>query len=290
MKTVTTAAQLTAEISLAKATGKKVAFVPTMGALHQGHLSLIQVARQHADFVVVSIFVNPLQFGPSEDFDKYPRTLETDSAQLAEAGVDLLFAPTVDVIYPDASEGAAGSLPATTKSAGPIGSILEGAARPGHFDGMLTVVSRLFDLVQPNVAVFGAKDAQQLHLINAMAARDYPNLKIVEAPTIREVGGLALSSRNRYLDEAAHEVAQQLSAALRAGAAAVHPGGKTNPELVIETATAALAKPEAKLEYIALVNRDTFEPIENGFSGRALLLIAARVGETRLIDNTELTF
>ena len=283
MKTIVSEAQLNAEIALAKTAGKTVALVPTMGALHEGHLSLIQVAKQHADFVVVSIFVNPLQFGPSEDFDKYPRTLETDSAQLAEAGVDLLFAPTVEVIYPSSSEA--------TKSAGPIGSTLEGAVRPGHFDGMLTVVARLFDLVQPNVAVFGAKDAQQLHLINVMATRDYPNLKIVEAPTIREASGLALSSRNRYLDEAAHEVAQQLSAALRAGAAAVHPGGQTNPNLVIETARAVLAKaPEAKLDYIALVNQDTFEPIENGFSGRALLLIAARVGETRLIDNTEITF
>ena len=290
MKTVVSAADLNAQIALAKAAGKKVALVPTMGALHQGHLSLIQVAKKHADFVVVSIFVNPLQFGPSEDFDKYPRTLETDSAQLAEAGVDLLFSPTVDVMYPGATT-TAGATPAPTKSAGPIGNKLEGAVRPGHFDGMLTVVSRLFDLVQPNVAVFGAKDAQQLHLINAMATRDYPELKIVEAPTIREASGLALSSRNRYLDEAAHEVAQQLSAALRAGAAAVHPGSETDPKLVIETATAVLAKaPEAKLDYIALVDQDTFEPIENGFSGRALLLIAARVGETRLIDNTEITF
>jgi pantoate--beta-alanine ligase len=283
MKTVVTAAELNAEIEAAKAAGKKVAFVPTMGALHQGHLSLIELAKKHAEFVVVSIFVNPLQFGPSEDFDKYPRTLETDSAQLAEAGVDLLFTPTVEVIYPKSPE--------PTKSAGPIGEILEGAVRPGHFDGMLTVVSRLFDLVQPNVAVFGAKDAQQLHLIKAMATRDYPNLKIIEAATIRETGGLALSSRNRYLDEAAHEVAQQLSAALRSGAAAVHPGSQTNPNLAIEAARAVLAKaPEAKLEYIALVDQDTFEPIENGFSGRALLLIAARVGETRLIDNTEITF
>lgn len=283
MKTVTTAAELNAEIEAAKAVGKKVALVPTMGALHQGHLSLIEVAQKHAEFVVVSIFVNPLQFGPSEDFDKYPRTLETDSAQLAEAGVDLLFSPTVEVIYPNSPE--------PTKSAGPIGMILEGAVRPGHFDGMLTVVSRLFDLVQPNVAVFGAKDAQQLHLIKAMATRNYPSLKIIEAPTIREASGLALSSRNRYLDEAAHEVAQQLSAALRAGAAAVHPGGHTNPNLAIGAARAVLAKaPEAKLEYIAIVDQDTFEPIENGFSGRALLLIAARVGETRLIDNTEITF
>jgi pantoate--beta-alanine ligase len=283
MKTVISAADLNAAIEAAKAAGKKVAFVPTMGALHQGHLSLIEVAKRHANFVVVSIFVNPLQFGPSEDFDKYPRTLETDSAQLVEAGVDLLFTPTVEVIYPKSPE--------PTKSAGPKGEILEGAVRPGHFDGMLTVVSRLFDLVQPNVSVFGAKDAQQLHLIKAMARRDYPNLDIIEAPTIREASGMALSSRNRYLDEAAHEVAQQLSAALRSGAAAVHPGSQTNPNLAIEAARAVLAKaPEAKLEYIALVDQDTFEPIENGFSGRALLLIAARVGETRLIDNTEITF
>ena len=290
MKTIVSEAQLNAEIAIAKSAGKTVALVPTMGALHEGHLSLIQVAKKHADFVVVSIFVNPLQFGPSEDFDKYPRTFETDSAQLAEAGIDVLFAPTVEVMYPGGAN-TAGATREPTKSAGPIGATLEGAVRPGHFDGMLTVVARLFDLVQPNVAVFGAKDAQQLHLINVMAARDYPDLKIVEAPTIREAGGLALSSRNRYLDEAAHEVAQQLSVALRAGAAAVHPGGQTNPNLVIETARAVLAKaPEAKLDYIALVNQDTFEPIENGFSGRALLLIAARVGETRLIDNTEIIF
>ncbi len=280
MHIATTVSQLATEVSVARSEGKKVALVPTMGALHAGHLSLIAAARKHADFVVVSIFVNPLQFGAGEDFDKYPRTLEADVESLEVVNTDVLFAPSVDDVYPE------GSAAKPTKSAGEIGVVYEGAARPGHFDGMLTVVARLFDLVQPDFAVFGQKDAQQLFLIQQMAKADYPALQIVPAPTVREPGGLAMSSRNRYLDAAAHEVAEQISAALRAGQA-----NAASPSAALESARAFMSKaPEAKLDYIALVAANSFEPIDDEFKGRALLLIAAVVGQTRLIDNIEITF
>ncbi|WP_138275867.1 pantoate--beta-alanine ligase [Rhodoluna limnophila] len=280
MHIATTVSQLATEVSVARSEGKKVALVPTMGALHAGHLSLIAAARKHADFVVVSIFVNPLQFGAGEDFDKYPRTLEADVESLEVVNTDVLFAPSVSDVYPE------GSAAKSTKSAGEIGVVFEGAARPGHFDGMLTVVARLFDLVQPDFAVFGQKDAQQLFLIQRMAKADYPALQIVPTPTVREPGGLAMSSRNRYLDAAAHEVAEQLSAALRAGQA-----NAASPSAALESARAFMSKaPEAKLDYIALVAANSFEPINDEFKGRALLLIAAVVGQTRLIDNIEITF
>lgn len=280
MHIATTVSQLATEVSVARSEGKKVALVPTMGALHAGHLSLIAAARKHADFVVVSIFVNPLQFGAGEDFDKYPRTLDADVESLEVVNTDVLFAPSVDDVYPE------GSAAKPTKSAGAIGVVYEGAARPGHFDGMLTVVARLFDLVQPDFALFGQKDAQQLFLIQQMAKADYPALQIVPAPTVREPGGLAMSSRNRYLDAAAHEVAEQLSAALRAGQA-----NAASPSAALESARAFMSKaPEAKLDYIALVAANSFEPIDDEFKGRALLLIAAVVGQTRLIDNIEITF
>ncbi|WP_138315874.1 pantoate--beta-alanine ligase [Rhodoluna limnophila] len=280
MHIATTVSQLATEVSVARSEGKKVALVPTMGALHAGHLSLIAAARKHADFVVVSIFVNPLQFGAGEDFDKYPRTLDADVESLEVVNTDVLFAPSVDDVYP------AGSVAEPTKSAGEIGVVYEGAARPGHFDGMLTVVARLFDLVKPDFAVFGQKDAQQLFLIKQMAKVDYPALQIVAAPTVREPSGLAMSSRNRYLSVDAHKVAEQLSAALRAG----HTNA-ASPSAALESARAFMSKaPEAKLDYIALVAANSFEPINDEFKGRALLLIAAVVGQTRLIDNIEITF
>lgn len=283
MKTVVTAAELSAEISTAKAAGKKIAFVPTMGALHDGHLSLVQLAKSNNTFVVVSIFVNPLQFGPNEDFEKYPRDLAADASLLESAGANLLFTPTVEVIYPN------GPSETPQKSAGHLGTMFEGKSRPGHFDGMLTVVARLFDLVQPDLAIFGAKDAQQVALIKRMVTSDYPDLKIIEAPIVRERSGLALSSRNRYLDQEQTKIAQVLSASLRAAAMAAESGAPASA--VLESATTELARvPEAKLDYIALVDAETFEPLGEDFSGRAKLLIAARVGETRLIDNTDLNF
>jgi pantoate--beta-alanine ligase len=295
MQTVTTAAELTAAIDqerdLPGCAGLKVAFVPTMGALHEGHLSLVRQAREYADLVVVSIFVNPLQFGAGEDFDKYPRMLAADAAVLEAAGADVLFAPTVDVVYPDgidAANAAAAARPAL--QSGAIGKTFEGAARPGHFDGMLAVVARLFELVNPDFAVFGAKDAQQLFLIKRMAATEFPDLHIIEAPIVREASGLAMSSRNRYLDPAALEVAGQLSKALNVGKAAAETLG-AKPSLAVNAARARLeGVPEAKLDYLALVDPNSFELIDDSFTGRALMLIAAVVGNTRLIDNLTIDF
>ena len=295
MQTVSTAAELTAAIDeerdLPGCAGLKVAFVPTMGALHDGHLSLVRLAREWADLVVVSIFVNPLQFGAGEDFDKYPRTLDADAALLEAAGADVLFAPTVDVIYPagvDAANAAAKLRPAL--QSGVVGETFEGAARPGHFDGMLAVVARLFELVKPDFAVFGAKDAQQLFLIKRMAATEFPDLHIIEAPIVRETSGLAMSSRNRYLDETALTVAGQLSKALNVGKAAAETLG-AKPSLAVNAARARLdGVPEAKLDYLALVDPSSFELIDDSFTGRALMLIAAVVGSTRLIDNLTIDF
>lgn len=295
MQTVVTAADLTAAIDeerdLPGCAGLKVAFVPTMGALHDGHLSLVHKAREYADLVVVSIFVNPLQFGVGEDFEKYPRTLDADAAVLEAAGADLLFAPTVDVIYPDgvdAANAAAKARPAL--QSGAVGTAFEGAARPGHFDGMLAVVARLFEITNPDFAVFGAKDAQQLFLIKRMAATEFPDLHIIEAPIVRETSGLAMSSRNRYLDPAALEVASQLSKALNVGKAAAETLG-AKPSLAVNAARARLeGVPEAKLDYLALVDPSSFELIDDSFTGRALMLIAAVVGSTRLIDNLTIDF
>jgi pantoate--beta-alanine ligase len=279
MQRVTSLNELSAAVEEAKARGLEVAFVPTMGALHEGHLSLIKEARRHTPFVVVSIFVNPLQFGAGEDFEKYPRTIEEDAAKLSEAAVDVLFTPTVNDLY-------RGNMN-VSESAGHVGEIYEGAARPEHFDGMLTVVSRLFEAVKPDYAVFGAKDAQQIFLIRQLAAKKFPNLKIIEAPTVREPSGLAMSSRNRFLTAENLAVAENLAAALQAGQAASTAG----PTSVVQAARNQMLKaPEAKLDYVALVDADTFEPVTDGFSGRAILLIAAVVGETRLIDNLDITF
>jgi len=278
MKLVTNAVELADKVSSARAAGQKIAFVPTMGALHDGHLSLVKLAREKADFVVVSIFVNPLQFGQDEDFARYPRNIDADAARLAEVEVDLVFAPSVDQVYPFGTE--------LTKSAGHLGGLLEGEARPGHFDGMLTVVARLFDLVKPDVAIFGAKDAQQLHLITQMARHDYPSIKIVSAPIVRELSGLAMSSRNAYLTESQRETAAKIYAALKAAKS-----GAVSTAAALEVAETQLnAIAEAKLGYISLVNAETFEPVLEGFSGRALLLVAAEIGKTRLIDNIEITF
>ena len=282
MQRVTSINELNAELDSARERGLEIAFVPTMGALHEGHLSLINEARRHTPFVVVSIFVNPLQFGAGEDFEKYPRTIEEDAAKLEDVGVSVLFTPTVNDLY-------RGNMN-VSESAGHIGALYEGAARPDHFDGMLTVVAKLFEAVRPKYAVFGAKDAQQVFLVKQMAAHKFPDLEIVVAPTVREANGLALSSRNRYLSEADHEVAGHISAALRTGHASAT-SGSAGPQAVIDAARTVMAKvPEAKLDYIALVDADTFEAVTDGFTGRAILLIAAVVGETRLIDNIEITF
>jgi pantoate--beta-alanine ligase len=245
-----------------------------MGALHDGHVRLISLAADRSESVVVSIFVNPLQFGPGEDFERYPRTPDADIAVAEAAGAAVVFAPDITVMYPTGEA-------TVTIDPGPLGSQLEGAARPGHFRGVLTVVAKLFGIIRPDVAVFGEKDYQQLALITQMCADlDVPT-EIVPVPTDREPDGLARSSRNRYLVGDARTAALALSAALKAGVAAAE-----RREDVLDAATSAFAAyGTAGLDYLALTSPDLGEAPE---SGPARLLIAARVGDTRLIDNTAL--
>ena len=251
---------------------KSVGFVPTMGALHDGHLSLVELARKNSELVVVSIFVNPLQFSAGEDFEKYPRVLEGDIEILQKAKVNVLFAPTVEEIYP------AGQV--ITQHAGKLGAEFEGKIRPGHFDGMLTVVDRLFELVEPDTVVFGQKDAQQIALVRKLLTeKKYggKTVRLVVGPTLREESGLALSSRNRYLSETERAVATSLSRALFAAQRA------SSYESAIMMAKKTL-DPEARLEYLELVD-ESFVPVGPDFQGDALMILACKVGSTRLIDN-----
>ncbi|SDJ91812.1 pantoate--beta-alanine ligase [Nonomuraea jiangxiensis] len=257
--------------------GGAVALVPTMGALHEGHRTLIREARVRADQVVVSIFVNPLQFGPSEDFSRYPRTFDTDLEVCRAEGADVVFHPAVEDMYDPSRQ--------VSVSAGHMGTIVEGAVRPGHFDGVLTVVLKLFNLVRPDLAIFGQKDAQQLSLIRRMVADlDLP-IEIVGAPTVREPDGLALSSRNRYLSADDRRVALALSRALRAGAAEFTVPG------ILAAARAELdaAGPRLGVDYLVLVDPATFAEVSESYAGPAVLAVAARIGDTRLIDNVILT-
>jgi pantoate--beta-alanine ligase len=250
-----------------------VALVPTMGALHEGHRTLVRAARERAAGVVVSVFVNPTQFGPGEDFDRYPRTWDADLAALADEGVDLVFHPGVDDVYPPGSLG-------ITVAPGPLGSVLEGAVRPGHFAGVLTVVAKLLGLVRPDLAFFGEKDYQQLTLIRGMARELALGVDVVGVPTVREDDGMALSSRNRYLTPEQRRAAAAISAALRAGADA----GPQGAEAVLAAASAVLdAEPTLLQDYLELTDTD-LGPAPA--VGPARLLVAARSGSTRLIDNT----
>jgi pantoate--beta-alanine ligase len=249
-----------------------VVLVPTMGALHEGHRALVRAARTSGGSVVVSVFVNPTQFAPGEDFDRYPRTWDDDLAALAAEGVDLVFHPGVDDVYPPGSLG-------VTVHPGPLGSVLEGAVRPGHFAGVLTVVAKLFGLVHPDVAVFGEKDYQQLTLIRAMSRELALGVEVVGVPTVREDDGMALSSRNRYLSPGQRTAAAAISAALRAGADA----GPRGAEAALTAARDVLAgTPELAPDYLELTDPD-LGPAPS--AGPARLLVAARAGTTRLIDN-----
>ena len=250
--------------------------VMTMGALHEGHLALVRRAREVADQVVVTIFVNPLQFGPGEDFDAYPRDLDRDLELLAAAGVDLVFAPDPAELYPDGE-------PVVRVSAGRIGQRLEGAQRAGHFDGVLTVVLKLCHLLGPDVVLFGQKDAQQLMLVRKMVADLDLAVEVLAVETVREPGGLALSSRNEYLSKEELTTARALYQALLAARAAVADGAGG----VGARAAAARVLDAAPLavDYLALVDPTTAEDLAAGHQGSALLAVAARVGTTRLIDN-----
>ena len=286
MKTIRTVSELGIELANARQSGKKIAFVPTMGAIHAGHLSLIEIAKKQSGFVVASIFVNPLQFNSASDFDRYPRNEAADTAALESAGADVLFLPSVEEIYPNGK--------VNTRSAGPIGDLYEGQARKEHFDGMLTVVARLFEIVSPDVAVFGAKDAQQLFLIRRMLQQEKNSdwgskLQLVEGPTIRESTGLALSSRNQRLSSSEMQVALSLSEALdKANQCAA--SGEGISSALGEAMKVFSSNPEAKLDYLALVNPESFEALEDGFTGQALMIVAAEVGNVRLIDNRSITF
>ena len=288
-------ARTRAELAAARAKlPAPVVLVPTMGALHEGHRALLRRARELAGpggSVAVSIFVNPLQFGPNEDLDSYPRTPEADLAACAAEGADLVFAPGVSDMYPQPQ--------LVTVNPGPTGEILEGAFRPGFFGGVLTVVLKLFTLVRPDTAVFGQKDAQQLVLVRRMSADFGLGIEIEAVPTMRAPDGLALSSRNKYLSEAERAVAPVLYRALSAGAAAAQAGAV--PGGVIAAAQAVLdgdgpggagrtRPPDGapRVDYLALVDARSYAPVradDAEFRGPAVLAVAARVGTTRLIDN-----
>jgi len=273
---VSSIADARAAIAKARAERARIGFVPTMGALHRGHLSLVDRARRECDTVVMSIFVNPLQFGPTEDFQRYPRPLEEDARLASEVGVDILFTPTSDEMYEDGR--------ATMVSAGPRGEVWEGAVRPGHFDGVLTVVAKLFNIVQPDVAVFGRKDLQQASLVETMVRDLDFDLTIVVAPSIRESDGLALSSRNAYLTKAERADALVLIRSLRAVAAAFDRGERDGRRLEEIGRQRFADVSGVSLDYFAVVNRVTLEPELRAERGSAAI-VAARLGATRLIDN-----
>ena len=258
----------------------RVAFVPTMGALHAGHRSLLAMARDLADVVVISIFVNPLQFGPDEDYARYPRPLEDDLQVCREVGVDLAFAPTVADLYPPGRQ--------VSVSAGPLGTVLEGAARPGHFDGVLTVVLKLFHIVRPDLAIFGQKDAQQLACVRRMVTDLNIGVQVVAAPIVREPDGLALSSRNVFLGPAERRAALALSGGRRA--AAGRGTAAAARSAAYEVIGPASARPGFVLDYLAVVDPRSFAEVPEDHTGAALLVVAARVGSVRLIDNVELFF
>jgi pantoate--beta-alanine ligase len=269
-------ARLTELSGTLRAAGRKVALVPTMGALHDGHLELVRHARRApgATVVAVSIFVNPLQFGPGEDLDRYPRSLEADLDKCRAAGVELVFTPTATAMYGENAQ--------VTVHPGPLGDELDGAVRPGHFAGVLTVVTKLFGIVRPQLAYFGEKDYQQLVLVRRMSRELNLGVDVIGVPTVREPDGLALSSRNVYLSPEERQRAVTLSAALSAGKHAAVGGG----DAVLEAAEKVLAtEPDIAVDYLALRDPELGPAPEHG---RARLLIAARLGKTRLIDNMAL--
>ena len=273
----TTVVELRAELAVMRRAGRRVALVPTMGALHEGHLRLVDAARRLADEVVVSVFVNPLQFGPREDLARYPRDLERDATLVHDRGASLLFAPTIAEMYP---EGAT-----TRVRPGPAAERWEGAVRPGHFEGVLTVVAKLFHLVGPEVAVFGRKDVQQAMLIRRMVADlDFP-VEIAVVPTVREADGLALSSRNAYLSPAERTDALALSRGLRA-ARELWQAGERSAGRLRDAVAGVLASVDGLVpDYIAVVEPGQLAPVATTPAG-TVIAIAARVGATRLLDNT----
>ncbi len=255
-----------------------IVLVPTMGALHEGHLALVEHALQIGETVVVSIFVNPLQFGPGEDLERYPKTLEEDLDLLAALGVPFVFAPTVDEMYPDG--------PVVTRVvAGRVGGLYEGRSRPGHFDGVLTVVAKLLHITEPATVLFGQKDAQQVFLVRRMIGDLNLPVRVEVVETVRDESGLALSSRNRFLDARETRAALAIPQALEAAASSADGG----IDAVLAAAQGTLmGEPLVALDYLQIVQPDSFLPLDDGYRGPALVLIAARIGSTRLIDNAQI--
>ncbi len=264
-------------LSLAeRAAGKSVGFVPTMGALHEGHVSLMRRARAENDFVAVSIFVNPTQFGPGEDLERYPRDLERDLDLSAGAGVDAVFAPSAEEMYPKDFSSAV--------EPGAVAGPLEGASRPGHFRGVATVVAKLFNIVLPDRAYFGQKDAQQLAVIRNLVRGLNFGVQVVACPIVREPDGLAMSSRNAYLNPGERQAALCLARALKTAADLVADGERQATKVAAAMAEEIVEEPLAELDYAAVVDPDSFEDIEK-ITRPALALLAVRFGRTRLIDN-----
>lgn len=279
MKIVTTKQELRAAIRGVKRAEKTIGFVPTMGFLHQGHLSLVKKARATTDFVVVSIFVNPLQFGVGEDYDEYPRDLNRDSSLLAEVGADLVFAPSVEEMYASGNSTQVEVLGLTD--------VLCGASRPGHFKGVTTVVSKLFNLVQPDFAFFGQKDAQQVAVLKKMVRDlDFP-LEIVALPIVREEDGLALSSRNKYLNPAERQSALVLSQALKLAEKLISAGEKNAEKICQKMVQLIENQPLAVIDYVELRSADSLELLPE-LQGQVLIALAVKIGKTRLIDNLQL--
>jgi pantoate--beta-alanine ligase len=281
LEVVTTREGLRTAVAHARRTGARIGLVPTMGYLHEGHLRLVDRAARLTDFVVASVFVNPLQFGPAEDLDRYPRDLDRDAELARGRGVHLLFAPDAAEMYPPGSSGVLVTAPV-------LGQRLCGAFRPGHFDGVLTVVAKLLNLVQPDTAVFGGKDFQQAVLIRRMArALDFPVAIEIE-PTVREADGLAMSSRNVRLGPAAREQALALSRGLHAAQAAFAAGETDAAALVAVVRRALDAAADVRAQYVKAVDAETLDDVDFARAG-CVLAVAAFVGDTRLIDNHVLT-
>jgi pantoate--beta-alanine ligase len=276
MKLATTVNDARAAVRAVKAGGKRVGLVPTMGALHAGHISLVRAAKARCDFIAASIFVNPTQFGPKEDYSKYPRTLEADREKLKAEGVDLIFAPAVEEMYPPGAK--------TFVNVDEISERLDGRSRPGHFRGVATVVAKLFHILEPDVALFGQKDAAQVAIIRRMVRDLMFPIEIVVAPIVREADGLALSSRNVYLSVHERRQALLLSRALREIESRYRAGERDANKLIEAARSVFAVEPAVRVDYIALVDPETMEDVATASAG-TLAAVAAFVGATRLIDN-----
>jgi pantoate--beta-alanine ligase len=277
MQVLPTVREMRAASLAVRNSGQSLGLVPTMGALHVGHIALIRAARAQCDVVVASIFVNPKQFGPNEDFSKYPRTFERDCALLQDEGVALVFAPQPEEMYPTGAS--------TFVEVEGVGDRLDGASRPGHFRGVATVVAKLFHIVGPNKAFFGQKDAAQVAVLRSMVRDLNFDLELIVCPTVRDPDGLALSSRNRYLSSEERKRALVLSTALNV-ISATYRAGQKDVERLLEAGRSVLAaEPEVRVDYLEIVNADTLQPLTEAARG-ALVAVAAYVGATRLIDNT----